>query len=138
MGSLWINRFFVVREGLLELTGQVFSTHLIVLDGQGIDVILGMSWMNLNKAMLDIAKQLVFLYSPIYGNVILHFPVIVHLRASMHHIVAKNIEEIHVVREFPDVFLDDLPGKPPERDIGFKIDLRFGTAPITKRTYIIT
>jgi predicted aspartyl protease len=33
----------IAREVPLELAGQVFPTHLIVLDGQGIDVILGMS-----------------------------------------------------------------------------------------------
>jgi hypothetical protein len=41
----------------------------------------------------------------------------------MHHIVAKSIEEIPMVREFLDVFIDDLPGMPPERDIEFKIVL---------------
>jgi hypothetical protein len=35
----------------------------------------------------------------------------------------KSIEEIPVVREFPDVFPDDLPGMLPERDIKFKIEL---------------
>jgi hypothetical protein len=44
------------REVALELAGQVFRTHLIVLDGQGIDIILRMSWMKLHKAILDIAK----------------------------------------------------------------------------------
>jgi hypothetical protein len=33
------------REVPLELVGHMFPTHLIVLDGQGIDVIFGMSWM---------------------------------------------------------------------------------------------
>jgi hypothetical protein len=46
----------IAREVPLELTRQVFRTHLIVLDWQGIDVILGMSWMKLHKAILDIAK----------------------------------------------------------------------------------
>jgi hypothetical protein len=46
----------IAREVPLELDGQVFPTHLIVLDGQGIDVILEMSWMKLHKATLDIAK----------------------------------------------------------------------------------
>jgi hypothetical protein len=46
----------IVREVPVELAGQVFSTHLIVLDGQGIDVILGMSWMKLHKTILDIAN----------------------------------------------------------------------------------
>jgi hypothetical protein len=52
--------------------------------------------------------------------------------------VAKSIEEIPVVREFPDVFPDDLPGMPPERDIEFKIELQPGTAPITKSPYKMT
>jgi hypothetical protein len=53
-GRIVANR--IAREVLLELARQLFSTHLIVLDGQGIDVILGMSQMKLHKAILDIAK----------------------------------------------------------------------------------
>jgi hypothetical protein len=82
----------IAREVLLELAGQVFPTHLIVLDGQGIYVILGMSWMKLHKAMLDIAKRLVYLDSLIYDKIALHLPVVVHIKASMHHTVAKSIE----------------------------------------------
>ena len=41
----------------------------------------------------------------------------------------------HVVEEFPDVFPDDLPGMPPDRDIEFIIELLPGTAPIAKRPY---
>jgi hypothetical protein len=128
----------IAREVLLELAGQVFPTHLIVLDGKGIDAILGMSWMKLHKAILDIAKWLVYLDSPIYGMVTLHLPVIVRIKASMHHIVARSIEEILVVWEFPDVFLDDLPGMPLERDIEFKIELQPGTAPVAKSPYKMT
>ena len=40
-----------------------------------------------------------------------------------------------VVDEFLDVFLDDLPGMPPDRDIEFNIELLPGTAPIAKRPY---
>jgi hypothetical protein len=128
----------IAREVPLELAGQVFSTHLNVLDGQGKDVILGMSWMKLHKAMLDIDKWLVYLDSSIYGKVILHLPVIVRIRVSMHHIVAKSIEEILIVREFLVVFLDDMPGRPLERDIEFKIEFQPSTAPITKSPYRIT
>jgi hypothetical protein len=39
------------------------------------------------------------------------------------------------VSEFPDVFPDDLPGMPPDRDIEFSIELIPGTSPISKRTY---
>jgi hypothetical protein len=48
---------------------------------------------------------------------------------------ADLIEDIRVVCEYPDIFPDDLPGMPPERDIEFIIDLLPGTAPIAKRPY---
>jgi hypothetical protein len=45
------------------------------------------------------------------------------------------VESILVVYEYPDVFLDELPGMPPDRDIEFAIELQPGTAPISKRPY---
>jgi hypothetical protein len=45
------------------------------------------------------------------------------------------IEDIRVVCEYPDVFPDDLPNVPLERDIEFLIDLLPGIAPISKRPY---
>ena len=45
-----------------------------------------------------------------------------------------NKEDL-VVDEFADVFSDDLPGMPPNRDIEFIIKLLPGTAPIAKRPY---
>jgi hypothetical protein len=119
----------------LELSGKVFSTNLIILSGQGINVILGMSWMKMHKAVLDIAVRLVYLNSPMYGKVTLHLPAISHIKASLHHMVERRLEDIHVVREFPDMFPDDLPRMPPERAIEFKIELQPGTAPISKAPY---
>jgi hypothetical protein len=67
----------------------------------------------------------------VYGKVTLHLPTISRIKASLHHVVEKRLEDIHVVREFPDVFPDDLPGMPPERAIEFKIELQPGTTPIS-------
>ena len=47
----------------------------------------------------------------------------------------SSLEEIPVVCEYSDVFSDDLPGMPPDRDIEFVIELQPGTAPISKRPY---
>jgi hypothetical protein len=47
----------------------------------------------------------------------------------------KEVKDIPVVREFPDVFPEDLPGLPPERDVEFVIKLQPGTAPISRRSY---
>jgi hypothetical protein len=47
-------------------------------------------------------------------------------------VAGKALEDIRVVNEFPDVFPEDLPGMPPDRDIEFSIELIPGTAPISK------
>jgi hypothetical protein len=104
----------IVLKVPLELSGTIFSIDLIILSGQGIDVILGMSWMKIDRIVLEIAGRLVHLDSPMDGKLILHLPAISRIKASVHHVVELKLEDIHVVREFQDVFPDDLPGMPPE------------------------
>jgi hypothetical protein len=107
VGRLDVDR--IVQKVPLELSVRIFSTNLIMLNGQDIDVILGMSWMKLHRAVLDIAGRLVHLDSPMYGKVILHLPVISRIKASLHHVIELKLKDIHVVHEFPDVFPNDLP-----------------------------
>jgi hypothetical protein len=117
------------------LSGRVFETDHIVVSGQGIDVILGMSWMKRHNTVLDISARLVHLNSPTYGKMTLHLPAISRIKTSLHHVVERRLEDIHVVREFPDVFPDDLLEMLPERAIEFKIELQPSTAPISKAPY---
>ena len=46
-----------------------------------------------------------------------------------------KLEDIPVVNEFPDVFPDELPRLPPDREIDFAIDLAPGTEPVSKAPY---
>jgi hypothetical protein len=131
----WVDADRIVRKAPLKLAGRVFSTDLIILSGQDIDIILGMSWMKLHKAVLDIAGRLIHLDSPVYGKVILLLLSISRIKASLHHMAELKLEDIHVVREFLDVFLDDLPAMPPERATEFKIELHPGTTLIAKAPY---
>jgi hypothetical protein len=48
---------------------------------------------------------------------------------------AKLLEGVPVVNEYPDVFPEEHPGMPPDRDIEFVIDHIPGTSPIAKRPY---
>jgi hypothetical protein len=48
---------------------------------------------------------------------------------------ARTIEEVPIVQEYPDVFPEELPRMPLDRDIEFIIDLIPGTTPIAKRPY---
>jgi hypothetical protein len=94
-----------------------------------------MSWMKLHRAVWDIAGRLVHLDSPVYGKVILHLPAVSRIKVFLHHVVQVKFEDIHVIQEFLDVFLDDLPGMPPEKAIEFKIELQPSTTPIAKAPY---
>ena len=46
-----------------------------------------------------------------------------------------KLEDYHVLQEFRDVFLDEIPGLPPNRDIYFTIDLVLGDTPVSKTPY---
>jgi hypothetical protein len=58
-----------------------------------------------------------------------------YLHSCAYAITDIKVKDIPVVCEYPDVFLDDLLGMPPDRDIEFIIELQPGTAPISKRPY---
>jgi hypothetical protein len=74
-----------------------------------------------------------------YGHeeVQLSNPVAVLVKASgqVFEAIVQEIQDIPVVCEFLDVFPEDLPGLPPERDVEFVIELKPGTAPISRRSY---
>jgi hypothetical protein len=57
----------MAQKVLLELSGKIFNTKLIILSEQGIDVILGMSWMKMHKVVPNISVRLVHQNSPVYG-----------------------------------------------------------------------
>ncbi|WVZ93207.1 hypothetical protein U9M48_039205, partial [Paspalum notatum var. saurae] len=50
---------------------------------------------------------------------------------------AQLIEKIPVVSDFPDVFPEELPRLPPDTDVEFSIELVLGTAPVSRRPYIM-
>jgi hypothetical protein len=109
---------------------------MIVLKGQDIDVILGMNWLAQHKAILNTDLRTIRLS---YGQeeILLSIPVAIPARPTsrVYEAIIPEIQDILVVCEFPDVFPEDLPGLPPERDVEFVIELKPGTAPISRRSY---
>ncbi|WVZ89607.1 hypothetical protein U9M48_035986 [Paspalum notatum var. saurae] len=53
----------------------------------------------------------------------------------LHQMEARPTDDIRIVCDYPDVFPDELPGMPPDRDIEFLIELLPGIAPIAMRQY---
>ncbi|WVZ93795.1 LOW QUALITY PROTEIN: hypothetical protein U9M48_039750 [Paspalum notatum var. saurae] len=58
-----------------------------------------------------------------------------HIEPTVNTSELTEIKKIPIVCEFPDVFPEELPGLPPDRDVEFRIELVPGTAPISKRPY---
>jgi hypothetical protein len=78
----------LVMYTLLNPTGKLFRTSLIVMDGQGIDVILGMSWMKGHKVLLDTISHTMHLDSPTNGVVVLQLPPTATKHSLVHHTTA--------------------------------------------------
>jgi hypothetical protein len=97
---------------------------------------LGMNWLTQHKAILNTELRTVRL-SYNQEEILLSLPVTNPAKASsrIYEAIVSEIKNIPVVCEFPDVFPEDLPGLPPERDVEFVIELKPGTAPISRRSY---
>ena len=113
----------------------MIKTDLILLNLEGMDVILGMDWMTKHKVQLDISSRATEIDSPHQGATILYLPQRECINSCAYAAKEIKLEDIPIVWEYADVFPDDLPGMPPDRDIEFVIELQPGTAPISKRSY---
>ena len=152
--SLWPSQ--MLKGSLFSIEGQDMEADLILIDLKGLDV-LGMDWLASNYASMDcFRKEVIFrrpglplvvfygerrwtpsgLISAIYARCLLRKG----CSGFLAHIVdtrsdEARLEDVPVVRDFLDVFPDDLPGPPPEREVDFPIDLVPGTAPISLPPY---
>jgi hypothetical protein len=129
----------------VQIRGIEFPTDLIVMGNQDttIDVILGMNWLTKYQASLSCDKRTVKLVSLSGEEVLVEMVFSGPRKGSCHQVTArikeiKPSEAINVVSEFSDVFPEELPGMPPERKVGFAIELILGTAPISKRAYRVS
>ena len=92
----------------------------MVLPGQGIDAILGMNWLHVYGVVLDLKQRVVELWLPSSEDMMsLLVPSDLVLPISANAKTSPDLTSIPVVCEFPDVFPEDLPGLPPERDVEF-------------------
>ncbi|GFZ03498.1 hypothetical protein Acr_16g0001220 [Actinidia rufa] len=131
--------------------------NLIPLEMHGFDVILGMDWLSFYRALIDCELKRVVFNSFAHSGLIFEGVGVVpppYLISSMKarrliqkgsqaflcsvvdtHVSPPTLKDIHVVREFFDVFPDELPGSLVDREIEFYIDLNPGTRPISKAPY---
>ncbi|GKC39557.1 hypothetical protein Tco_1051941 [Tanacetum coccineum] len=90
------------------------------------DVVIGMD--SLSKYHAKILCDEKVIYIPIDDETLI-------IRVMEKKSDEKRLEDIPVVKEFPEVFLEDLPGLPPVRQVEFQIDLIPGEAPVARAPY---
>ena len=111
------------------IKGHKFLRDLTVLKFNGIDVILGMDWITAHKGVISSSPRQVTLIHP-KGTKITFEPLKSREVPAVYNLTTKTVAHVPVVCEYPDVFPDDLPGLPPDCDVGFVINLVPGTAPV--------
>ncbi|GJU97721.1 putative reverse transcriptase domain-containing protein [Tanacetum coccineum] len=90
------------------------------------DVVIGMDWLSKYHAKILCDEKVVHI--PINGETLI-------IRVMEKKSDEKKLEDIPVVKEFPDVFPEDLPGLPPVRHVEFQIDLIPGATPVAQTPY---
>jgi hypothetical protein len=125
-----INRQVPINFGSL-----VIRTTLLILGLDSVDIILGTDWLSRHQAVLDIVARAIEIHSPTCGETTLYLPNQGCTCSCAFTMIESPVERIPVVCEYLDVFPDELPGMPPDRDIEFAIELQPRTAPISKRPY---
>ncbi|GKB01704.1 putative reverse transcriptase domain-containing protein [Tanacetum coccineum] len=127
----------VIKGCKLEIEGHVFDIDLIPFGHGSFDMIIGMDWLSNYKAEIICHEKVVRIPLP-DGKVLRVVGERLEEKARLLMSAKasdKKQEEIFVVRDFPDVFLDDLSGLPPIREIEFRIELIPGATPVAKSSY---
>jgi hypothetical protein len=122
----------------ISLGSKIFKTTLLILGLEGMDIILGADWMTQHRMVLDVAARALEIRSPTFGDLTFYLPSQDSTRSCAFAMIKLPLhyrKKIPVVCEYANVFPDELPGMPPDRDIEFAIELQPGMTPISKRPY---
>jgi hypothetical protein len=106
--------------------------ELIILESNGIDVILGIDYLTKYGGVISCAKRMVTLTNLQGERIEVNVSMPTTAEAMENQLEEKFLEHIRIVCEYLDVFLEELPAMPPNRDIEFYIELLPGTAAISK------
>ncbi|GJW03183.1 putative reverse transcriptase domain-containing protein [Tanacetum coccineum] len=107
----------VLRGCTLGLLGNSLDIDLTLVKHGSFDVIIGMDWLPKYHALIVCDEKVL--------------PQVTSKKTEDKS-KEKRLEDVPIVREFPEVFPEDLPGLPLARQVKFQIDLVPGTAPVAQ------
>ncbi|GKA66714.1 putative reverse transcriptase domain-containing protein [Tanacetum coccineum] len=111
----------VIQGCTLILLNQPFEVDLMPIKLGSFEVVIGMDWLSKYHARIICDEKVV------------HIPIDTQVMEKKSD--EKRLKDIPVVREFPEVFPENLPGLPPVRQVEFQIDLIPGAAPVARAPY---
>ncbi|GJR67619.1 putative reverse transcriptase domain-containing protein [Tanacetum coccineum] len=116
----------VIKGCTLTLLNQPFEIDLMPIKLGSFDVVIGMDWLSKYHARILCDEKVVHI--PINGETLI-------IQVMENKSDEKRLEDILVVKEFSNVFPEDLPGILPVRQVEFQIDLIPGATPIARTPY---
>ncbi|GJX10468.1 putative reverse transcriptase domain-containing protein [Tanacetum coccineum] len=154
----------IIRGCTLNFLDHPFNINLMPVELGSFDVIIGMDWLSKYHAVIDCAEKIVRIpwgneTLIVHGdgsnqgngtrlNIIsctkTHKYLLKGHNVFLAHVTTKEtedksgekrLEDVPIVRDFPEVFPEDLPGLPPTRQVEFQIDLMPGAAPVARAPY---
>nr|GEV08613.1 hypothetical protein [Tanacetum cinerariifolium] len=127
----------VLRGCTLALYNNCFKIDLLPTRLRSFDVIVGMDWFSYHRGVIVCYENIVHIPLPngeileIQGERLEKDQKLL----SCIKVGEKKPKDIRIIRDFPEVFLDDLLGLPPAREIEVRIDLILGALPVVKSPY---
>ncbi|GJX74376.1 putative reverse transcriptase domain-containing protein [Tanacetum coccineum] len=154
----------IIRGCTLNLLDHPFNINLMPVELCSFDVIIGMDWLSKYHALIDYAEKIVRIpwgneTLIVHGdgsnqgdgtrlNIISctkthkyllkgHNVFLVHVttKETEDKSGEKRLEDVPIVRDFREVFPEELPSLPPTRQVEFQIDLMPGSAPVARAPY---
>nr|GEW55454.1 putative reverse transcriptase domain-containing protein [Tanacetum cinerariifolium] len=154
----------ILRGCILNFLNHPFDIDLMTVELDSFDAIIGMDWMEKYHAVIVCAEKIVRIpwgneISIVHGdgsdrgnktrlNIISWAKTQKYIPKGCHVFLAhitmketedksekKRLEDVPIVQNFPDVFLKDLSGLPPTRQVELQINLKPGVAPVTRAPY---
>ncbi|GJT52230.1 putative reverse transcriptase domain-containing protein [Tanacetum coccineum] len=129
----------VLRGCTLGLLGHPFDIDLMPVELGSFDVIIGMDWLAKYHALIVCDEKVIRI--PYRDEVLIirgdncDGRTQVTSKKAEDKSEEKLLEDVPIIREFLEVFPEDLPGLPPARQVEFQIDLVPGAAPVARAPY---
>ncbi|GJV89171.1 putative reverse transcriptase domain-containing protein [Tanacetum coccineum] len=117
----WVNT--LIRGCTLNFPNHPFNIDLMPVEIGSFDVIIGMDWLSKYHVIIVCDEKIVLFLAHITT------------KKAEDKSEEKRLEDVPIVRDFPEVFPEDFLGIPPTRQVKFQIDLVPGAAPVARAPY---